>query len=1153
MREQWIAERSDGGEAGRGSAVDLAEQQTRPLSPTVFIGLGGTGMKTLARLRRRLHDRYGTADYWPIYAFLGVDSHKGDLATGGVEGLSGKPIPEMDRINIGMREEDVAAVLDGLKVDYRHMAKWLTPTVHMMSHHDFTDGAGQIRNVGRLLFLYHINRLKERIVKACERVTTHLAIQEAQKKGASAGAFESPDVDVVIISSLAGGTGSGAFLDCAYLMRALGSTGKVRLGEVRGYLVLPDVFRNDLQTDVQRETVYANGYAALAEMEYFNDPKRHPFPHQDWGDILPIQRNITAAAFDVCYLFSSNNGAALVEAKEVYDLVSDALAFAIGGSNLAAAIRGSWAQARKVYVTRKSGYEYLASTPEEGGPVGGNSNGHGDGHRYIAYARNWSTRFSSLGIASVTMKLPELRRLAAVRLLRRMIQREIGQRPESEAQLIKEAEQAVSTLIVRREFISDLERSVEAAVENAAANSTTADQAERAAKDALKELVNGSTAVDLGKESTIEFVERLVTQSRESAVEAARALVDRTTDSWNYEAIRALLDKVIERIENKRKRQPDPLPEKPATPKALLQWHDLEKYAGSDLFGLKARAAEHIRRNYRTWLKGEAAKFLGHLNGSLQQGYLRALSETLKRRADEILHDINELRGWDDELGRMQKDLAATFASQRNEVLTQHLVTLAGEADLDREIDQAVAAQAGDAEDLSSARRMVLEEVFRDLRLGTPEKSFLNTKRVTATSRPRILQDLVDFVVKMLLVKLPRTQDVFKAIEQRKLNVRGELLPKVMQRAQAYWHANPGSSRLMDRLDYVRFFGSVESAEAPAVHEEVKQILESHHWKHHAAQQDEGQTTQGDLVLANEVHGYALPSLQTVAEMRQAYRLKERQAMASECHIDHRLMGQLPDLTPANSEEATEQIKAGEEAFLSIVLGLFKWSPETQSYQYDPRKAAPYNLGQTYESAARWLRTADAAEYRDALRTRISRWFIDLAQSASREQPERQQAVIASARVLLTLDVMLELLANKCFPPERSNNTDLYWPASTMVRRIRHAWVLRYLDAACQDAPMAVDREGIANECRRDLHNRVRFVGPEPGKDAQAEEIARFRDKRILALAKPHNEGRQVLEEAWRMGWFPEVSLPTQLTNLFPEWSGQGFDDELPSARDFVR
>jgi len=49
------------------------------LRPTVFVGLGGSGLRILTLLRRKLHERLGAPDYWPVFRFLGIDADQDDL------------------------------------------------------------------------------------------------------------------------------------------------------------------------------------------------------------------------------------------------------------------------------------------------------------------------------------------------------------------------------------------------------------------------------------------------------------------------------------------------------------------------------------------------------------------------------------------------------------------------------------------------------------------------------------------------------------------------------------------------------------------------------------------------------------------------------------------------------------------------------------------------------------------------------------------------------------------------------------------------------------------------------------------------------------------------------------------------------------------
>lgn len=72
-------------------------------------------------------------------------------------------------------------------------------------------------------------------------------------------------VEIIIVTSISGSTGSGIFLDVA----ALAKEACPRLGNVQvfGYLMLPDTTERFIGSEWQAECMYRNGFAALKELE----------------------------------------------------------------------------------------------------------------------------------------------------------------------------------------------------------------------------------------------------------------------------------------------------------------------------------------------------------------------------------------------------------------------------------------------------------------------------------------------------------------------------------------------------------------------------------------------------------------------------------------------------------------------------------------------------------------------------------------------------------------------------------------------------------------------------------------------------------------------------------------------------------------------
>ena len=128
------------------------------------------------------------------------------------------------------------------------------------------DGAGTHRQFGRLAFFVNYAAIRQQIKVQIEEVLAYATEHAAEV---------SPDrIEVVIVTSLAGGTGSGIFLDVAYLVRDLLSHpdyDALRIKHVTIVAFLPEMFRNAGESLLPR--LRQNAYAALLELEYYGTPR----------------------------------------------------------------------------------------------------------------------------------------------------------------------------------------------------------------------------------------------------------------------------------------------------------------------------------------------------------------------------------------------------------------------------------------------------------------------------------------------------------------------------------------------------------------------------------------------------------------------------------------------------------------------------------------------------------------------------------------------------------------------------------------------------------------------------------------------------------------------------------------------------------------
>jgi hypothetical protein len=199
-------------------------------------------------------------------------------------------------------------------------------------------GAGQIRACGRFAFFYNYQRIKARFNEACSRVKGHENFMLDQYDIR----VNSNSLNVFIVGSLSGGTGSGMILDLGYCLRDwLKGQGSPLITAI---VPMPNAFA----TINVGDRVLANGYAALMELSYFSD-HRTEYVAQFSGGLADEVRS-KLPPFDFTYLVGTRNGDSeftLDQIREMMaqniflDLTSD---FAPHKRSIRDNIKGAWAQ-----------------------------------------------------------------------------------------------------------------------------------------------------------------------------------------------------------------------------------------------------------------------------------------------------------------------------------------------------------------------------------------------------------------------------------------------------------------------------------------------------------------------------------------------------------------------------------------------------------------------------------------------------------------------------------------------------------------------------------------------------------------------------------------------------------------------------------------
>jgi hypothetical protein len=272
--------------------------------PTVVIGLGGTGYGALLKLKKRFIEAYGSLP--PIVRFLSIDTTENAEA-------SASPQESADG-HLDHNEQYVLQVGNPGALINRgndHIDEWWPTEIPTSA---IIAGAGQVRARGRLALFAKAPEVYSRIQRAVDDVRNirnqkQMYTEQFQVSSRSG-------VEVYIVGSLAGGTGSGLFLDIAFMARDI--IGNDEQSNFTATLLLPTLFTRFAGTAL----VKPNAYGALKEIEHLSTSKT-PFTI-DYGS---RKVDVTRPPFDVVYLIDSINeqGRTVMEQGDLVGLIGDGM------------------------------------------------------------------------------------------------------------------------------------------------------------------------------------------------------------------------------------------------------------------------------------------------------------------------------------------------------------------------------------------------------------------------------------------------------------------------------------------------------------------------------------------------------------------------------------------------------------------------------------------------------------------------------------------------------------------------------------------------------------------------------------------------------------------------------------------------------------
>jgi len=279
-----------GGVSSDGVRVDTINH------PVLVIGLGGTGIDALLRVKREVGRRFKLPDN-PItkqkkqkpdnIEYLALETNEHDKKK--YRGTTLDPLAEM----LVLSNAGIGSILNNRSTMPDYIKSWLSPEITIT---DGTKGASGNRQAGRLLLFEKINT----VIDAIDNKIRSLRTEKENK------------LLVYMLSGLSGGTGGGMFLDIAYIIRGLmerdyGSKGVDKV-EIMGYLFTPDVNMACAGLNVHTEEyIQRNGYAALKELDYWMNIEERQGERfcQKYGTRLDVASPL--APFNLCHLVGASN------------------------------------------------------------------------------------------------------------------------------------------------------------------------------------------------------------------------------------------------------------------------------------------------------------------------------------------------------------------------------------------------------------------------------------------------------------------------------------------------------------------------------------------------------------------------------------------------------------------------------------------------------------------------------------------------------------------------------------------------------------------------------------------------------------------------------------------------------------------------------
>lgn len=264
--------------------------KTVETTETLFVGVGGIGSDIVAKVAAMCK-----GNELKNIRFAVLDTDANSLKT--VEGNGAK----ITKVQTSSSQ----TVKEYLDKDDNARLYWF-PNNATLYGKTVSEGAGQVRAISRLALN---NAIRTGEINKLYKEIDNLLLKDS-------GNFKQA-LRVVVVSSATGGTGSGMAMITAMLIREyLHDHYREKKAIVRGFFVLPSVMDTVIDSQMERNSQYRNGYATLKEINAFmmigsgfgeteDELKRYKDIHISVPTPTGESRKLNCLPFDFCFLLEA--------------------------------------------------------------------------------------------------------------------------------------------------------------------------------------------------------------------------------------------------------------------------------------------------------------------------------------------------------------------------------------------------------------------------------------------------------------------------------------------------------------------------------------------------------------------------------------------------------------------------------------------------------------------------------------------------------------------------------------------------------------------------------------------------------------------------------------------------------------------------------